>query len=56
MAPVTPDRYLAHLRGTLDQIRAEGFYKTERVIRTPQMPALVLAGGAAVVNFCANNY
>jgi glycine C-acetyltransferase len=53
---VTPDRYLAHLRGTLDQIRADGFYKTERVIRTPQMPALVLAGGAAVVNFCANNY
>ena len=53
---MTPDRYLAHLRGTLDQIRADGFYKTERVIRTPQMPALVLAGGAAVVNFCANNY
>ena len=53
---VTPDRYLAHLRGTLDQIRADGFFKTERVIRTPQMPALVLAGGAAVVNFCANNY
>ena len=25
--PVTPDRYLAHLRGTLDQIRADGFYK-----------------------------
>ena len=53
---VTPDRYLAHLRGTLERIRADGFYKSERVIRTPQMPALGLAGGAAVVNFCANNY
>ena len=53
---MTPDRYLAHLRGTLDRIRADGFYKSERVIRTPQMPALVLAGGATVVNFCANNY
>ncbi len=53
---MTPDPYLAHLRGTLDRIRADGFYKTERVIRTPQMPALTLAGGAAVVNFCANNY
>ena len=53
---MTPDRYLAHLRGTLEQIRADGFYKSERVIRTPQSPALVLAGGAAVLNFCANNY
>ncbi len=53
---VTPDRYLAHLRGTLERIRADGFYKSERVIRTPQTPDLVLVGGAAVVNFCANNY
>jgi glycine C-acetyltransferase len=53
---VTPDRYLTHLRGTLEGIRADGFYKSERVIRTPQTPALELAGGDAVVNFCANNY
>src|SRR4249920_3748425 len=53
---VTPDRYLAHLRGTLERIRADGFYKSERVIRTPQTPDLGLAGGATVVNFCANNY
>ena len=53
---MTPDRYLTHLHGTLEGIRANGFYKSERVIRTPQMPALVLAGGDAVVNFCANNY
>ncbi len=53
---MTPERYLAHLLGTLEGIRADGFYKTERVIRSPQMPALVLAGGDAVVNFCANNY
>jgi len=53
---VTPNRYLAHLTGTIDAIRADGYYKTERVIRTPQMPVLVLEGGEAVVNFCANNY
>ena len=53
---MTPDSYLSPLRGTLDRIRADGFYKIERVIRTPQMPALTLAGGASVVNFCANNY
>ena len=51
-----PDRYLAHLDGTLRQIRADGFYKSERVIRTPQAPAIELADGTAVVNFCANNY
>ena len=50
------DRYLTHLRTTLDAIRADGFYKTERVIRTPQAPAIALEGGAEVVNFCANNY
>jgi len=53
---VIPDRYLTHLNGTLGQIAADGFYKSERVIRTPQAPAIELAGGAAVVNFCANNY
>lgn len=32
------DAYLAHLRGTLEQIRADGFYKTEREIASPQRP------------------
>jgi glycine C-acetyltransferase len=50
------ERYLSHLSDTLDRIRAEGFYKAERVIRTPQAPAIQLANGAEVVNFCANNY
>jgi len=48
--------YLSHVRGILDTIRADGFYKTERVIRSPQSPALKLADGAPVLNFCANNY
>ncbi len=50
------ERYLSHVRDTLDRIRADGFYKTERVIRSPQSPAIELAGGDAVLNFCANNY
>jgi glycine C-acetyltransferase len=50
------DHYLSHVRQTLERIRADGFCKIERVIRTPQAPAIALAGGAAVVNFCANNY
>ncbi|MFP3795948.1 MULTISPECIES: glycine C-acetyltransferase [Paraburkholderia] len=48
--------YLDHLRATLDQIRADGFYKSERVIATPQSSAIGLADGSEVLNFCANNY
>jgi len=48
--------YLAHVRATLERIRGDGFYKTERVIRSPQAPRLTLADGREVVNFCANNY
>ncbi|QGZ64530.1 glycine C-acetyltransferase [Paraburkholderia acidisoli] len=48
--------YLDHLRATLEQIRADGFYKHERVIATPQSAGIQLANGADVLNFCANNY
>jgi glycine C-acetyltransferase len=50
------DRYLSHLRATLDDIREAGFYKTERVIASPQSSDIRLANGRAVLNFCANNY
>src|SRR6202162_5867699 len=50
------DSYLAHVRSTLDQIRADGFYKTERVISCPQSADIRLAGGGDMLNFCANNY
>src|ERR1700676_3341792 len=50
------DSYLAHVRSTLDQIRADGFYKTERVISSPQSADIRLAGGGDMLNFCANNY
>ena len=50
------ETYLAHLRKTIDQIRADGFYKPERVIASPQSAAIQLANGEAVLNFCANNY
>jgi glycine C-acetyltransferase len=50
------DAYLTHVRQTLGQISAEGFNKTERVIRSPQSSAIELAAGNRVLNFCANNY
>src|SRR5882762_11432283 len=48
--------YLSHLRAVVDGIRANGFYKTERVIASPQSPSLRLSDGKEVLNFCANNY
>ena len=50
------DGFLSHLRGVIEQIRAEGFHKTERVIESPQSPRIRLADGREVLNFCANNY
>ncbi|MEU9011883.1 glycine C-acetyltransferase [Streptomyces sp. NPDC048479] len=43
------------LRTTLDEIRAAGLYKPERVIGTPQSASVSVASGD-VLNFCANNY
>ncbi len=48
--------FQAHLKRELERIRADGFYKTERVIRSPQSPQIDLASGTSVLNFCANNY
>jgi glycine C-acetyltransferase len=54
--PIMNDAYLSHLRDVVDGIRADGFYKTERVIASPQSPSLRLSDGKEVLNFCANNY
>src|SRR5436309_11056634 len=48
--------YLSHARSIVDRIRADGFYKSERVIASPQSPHIRLANGSEVLNFCANNY
>jgi glycine C-acetyltransferase len=49
-------RYRTHAQETLERIRADGFYKTERVIQSPQAAAIKLRDGQDVINFCANNY
>jgi glycine C-acetyltransferase len=43
------------LRGTIDEIRTAGLYKSERQLASPQS-AHVSSGGSDVLNFCANNY
>ena len=48
--------FLAHIETVLAQIRADGFWKAERIIAGPQGAGIDLAGGRSVLNFCANNY
>jgi glycine C-acetyltransferase len=44
------------MQSTLDEIRAAGLYKEERVITTPQSVEIAVQDGSRVLNFCANNY
>lgn len=43
-------------QNTLNQIKDEGLYKTERTITTPQGVDISTTEGGEVLNFCANNY
>jgi glycine C-acetyltransferase len=43
------------LAGDLEQLKAEGLFKAEAVITTPQA-ATIGVGGRNVLNLCANNY
>lgn len=47
--------FYADLSETLDNIRNDGLYKTERLISGEQ-DASIHVGGKDVLNFCANNY
>src|SRR5213075_3019459 len=44
------------LSQTLEEIKSQGLYKTERIITTPQDAHIAVAGGKRVLNLCANNY
>jgi len=45
----------AFLKDQIAGLKAQGLYKAERPIATPQ-DAAITVNGRAVVNFCANNY
>lgn len=51
---------MQHFRETLEEIRAAGLYKEERIITSPQRVAIDVEAGndgeQTVLNFCANNY
>jgi glycine C-acetyltransferase len=41
---------------TLEEIKSQGLFKTERVITSPQDAHIAITGGQRVLNMCANNY
>ena len=45
-----------HLIHEIETIRAQGLFKKERIISSPQDAEIVLDSGQKVLNFCANNY
>ena len=47
--------FIAGITDTLSQIEAEGLYKRERLITSPQSGTVSVAG-REVINLCANNY
>ena len=51
-----PDRFTARLADELARIRADGLWKAERVITSPQSGRIDAEPGGSVLNFCANNY
>jgi len=44
------------ISSTLEEIKSQGLYKTERIITTPQDAHIGVANGNRVLNMCANNY
>jgi glycine C-acetyltransferase len=48
--------FLDRLARQCDDLRAQGLFKPERVLGSPQQPVVRLADGRELVNLCANNY
>lgn len=47
--------FLQHLQQQIDDVKSDGLYKAERLIRS-QQSASIRVGERDVLNFCANNY
>jgi glycine C-acetyltransferase len=44
------------LQNTLEELKEQGLYKTERIITSSQSAEIQVGGSKSVLNFCANNY
>jgi 7-keto-8-aminopelargonate synthetase-like enzyme len=49
------EKLVTRLQTEIEEIKASGLYKNERVISSPQ-GAEIVVNGQKVLNFCANNY
>ncbi len=45
-----------YLEQELEDLKAAGLYKAERIITSPQSANIEVSSGEKVLNFCANNY
>jgi glycine C-acetyltransferase len=48
--------FYQQIRDQLDEVKAEGLYKSERIITSQQSASVHISTGEDVLNFCANNY
>ena len=48
--------FYENLTSEIQKLKAEGLYKNERIIVSPQDAVIKISGGEEVVNLCANNY
>lgn len=44
------------LKQTLEELKEQGLFKTERIITSSQSSEISVSNGNSVLNFCANNY
>lgn len=49
-------KFQEYLQSELASIEAQGLFKQERIITSPQNAAIKISTGQEVLNFCANNY
>jgi len=49
-------QFLDRLARQREDLKAQGLYKPERVLGSPQQPVVRLADGRELINLCANNY
>lgn len=47
---------LEHLAQAVENLKSEGLYKEERVLKSPQGAEIELTNGERVINLCSNNY
>ncbi|MGH8179094.1 MAG: glycine C-acetyltransferase [Steroidobacter sp.] len=48
--------FLDRLRADTENLRAQGLFKPERVLTSPQQAVVRVSSGQEVINLCANNY